>query len=90
LGSATSQIILTQDITQKPTFPSPAVPNSLVPTPTSTQSMPTINTGPTLPVELNPPIVYIILAIVIVIFAVALGSLVYFKKRKQVKLDGYE
>jgi hypothetical protein len=44
--------------------------------------MPTINTGPTLPVELNPPIAYIILAIVIVIVAVASISLVYFKRRK--------
>jgi hypothetical protein len=52
-------------------------------TPTSTsQSMPTINTGPTLPVELNPPIVYIILAVVIVIVAVASISLVYFRRRK--------
>jgi hypothetical protein len=81
LGSATSQIILTQNITQKPTFPSPAlVPNSLVPTPIPTQSMPTINTGPTLPIELNPPVIYIVLAIVIVILAVASVSLVYFKK----------
>ena len=81
LGSATSQIILTQNITQEPTFPSPAlVPNSIAPTPT--QSMPTINTGPTLTVELNPPVIYIVLAIVIVIVAVALISLVYFKKYK--------
>jgi hypothetical protein len=43
--------------------------------------MPTINTGPTLPVELNPTIVYI-LAIVIVIVVVASTSLVYFKKHK--------
>jgi hypothetical protein len=84
LGSATSQIILTQDITQEPTFPSPAlVPNSLVPTPIPTQSMPTINTGPTLPVELNPPIIYIVLTIVIVIVGVASVSLVYFKRRKR-------
>jgi len=46
------------------------------------QSMPTINTGPTLPVELNSPVIYIILAIVIVIIAVASTSLVYFKKHK--------
>jgi hypothetical protein len=39
--------------------------------PTPSQSNPTINTGPTLPVGLNPPIVYIILAVVIVILAVA-------------------
>jgi flagellar basal body-associated protein FliL len=35
-----------------------------------------------LPVELNPPMINIILAIVIVIVAVALISLVYFKKHK--------
>ena len=44
--------------------------------------MPTINTGPTLPVELNPPVIYIVLAIVIVIVAVASISLVYFKRLK--------
>ncbi len=83
LGSATSQIILTQNITQKPTVPSPTlVPNSLDPTPTPSQSMPTINTGATLPVVLNPPLVYITLAIVIAIVAVASISLVYFKRRK--------
>lgn len=83
LGSATSQIILTQDTTQEPTFPSPAlVPNSVVPTPTSSQSMPTINTGPTLPVELNPSMVYITLAIVIVIVLLLAVSLVYFRRRK--------
>ncbi len=82
LGTATSQIILTRDITQEPTSPSPAVPNSLDPTPTPSQSMPTIKAGPTLPVELNPPIVYIILAVVIVIVAFASISLVYFRRRK--------
>ncbi len=83
LGSATSQIILTQNITQEPTFPSPTlVPNALDPTPTSSQSMPTINTGPTLPVQLNPPIVYITIAIVIVMVAIASISLVYLKKPK--------
>jgi hypothetical protein len=52
-------------------------------TPTSTsQSMPTINAGPTLLVELNPPIVIIILAIVIAIMVVVSVSLVYFKRRK--------
>jgi hypothetical protein len=52
-------------------------------TSTSTnQSKPTINTGSTLPVELNPPTVFIILAVVIVIVAVASISLVYFKRRK--------
>jgi hypothetical protein len=49
--------------------------------------MPTINTGPTLPVELNPSMINIILAIVIVIMTVASISLVYFKKRRQ-KLGG--
>ena len=57
---------------------------------TVSHSMPTINTGPTLQLELNPSKVHIILAIVTAIFAIALVSLVYFKKRKQVKLDGYE
>ena len=52
------------------------------PSPTLSQSMPTINTGSTLPVELNPPIVYITLAILIVIVAVASFLLVYFKKHK--------
>jgi hypothetical protein len=82
LGSATSQIILTKNITQKPTSPSPAVPNSLVPTPTPSQSMPTINTGATLPVELNPSIINIIIVILIVIMAVASISLVYFRRIK--------
>jgi hypothetical protein len=50
--------------------------------PTPSQSMPTISTGPTLPVELNPPIVYIILAVVIVIAAIASVFLVFFKRRK--------
>ena len=43
------------------------------------QNTPTINTG--LPIELNPTIIYIILAIVIVIVAVVSVSLVYFKER---------
>ena len=52
-------------------------------TPTSTsQSMPTINTGPSLPVGLNPSIVNIILTIVIAVVAVAVVSFVYFKKHK--------
>ena len=57
-------------------------PTSPTPSPTPSQSMPTINTGPTLPVELNPSIVYIILTIVIALVAVASISLVYFKKHK--------
>ena len=52
------------------------------PSPTPSQNMPTINTGPTLPVELNPPIVYVILAVVIVIVAIASISLFYFRRRK--------
>jgi uncharacterized protein YpmB len=44
--------------------------------------MPTINTGATLPVELNSSMIYIVLAIAIVIVAVASISLVYFKKHK--------
>jgi hypothetical protein len=55
-------------------------------TPTTSQSMPTINTGPKLPLEFNSSIAYIILAIVIVIIAVASISLVYFKKRRERKL----
>ena len=62
--------------------PSPTQIISPTPSPNPSQSMPTINTGPTLPVELNPSIVYIILAIVIVIVAAASISLVYFKKHK--------
>ena len=52
------------------------------PTPSLTPSQNTsaINTG--LPVELNPSIFYIILAIVIVIVAAASVSLVYIKKRR--------
>jgi hypothetical protein len=60
--------------------PAPSPTQTISPTPS--QSMPTINTGPTLPVELNPPTVYIILAIVIAIVAVASVALVYFKRRK--------
>ena len=71
------------DPTTNPTStPSPTQTIPPTPSPTPSQSMPTINTGPTLPVELNPPIVYIILAIVIVIVAIASTSLVYFKKHK--------
>jgi hypothetical protein len=50
--------------------------------PTPTQSIPTINTGSMLPVELNPAIPYIILAVVIAIVAVACISLVYFKRKR--------
>jgi hypothetical protein len=50
------------------------------PTPTANQSTPTSDTG--LPFELNPPIIYIILALVIAIIAVASISLAYFKRRK--------
>jgi hypothetical protein len=56
--------------------------NNQTPSPTPSQSIPTINTGPTLPVELTPSIVYIILAIVIAIVAVSSISLVYFRRRK--------
>jgi hypothetical protein len=62
--------------------PSPTQTIYPTPSPTLSQSMPTINTGPTLPVELNPPVIYIVLAIVIVIVAVGSVSLVYFKRRK--------
>jgi hypothetical protein len=61
-------------------------PSSPTPYPTSSQSMPTINTGPTLSVELNPSVVYI-LVFLIVIVTVASISLIYFKKRCQ-KLGG--
>ncbi len=50
--------------------------------PTPTQSVPTINTGSTLQVELNPAIPYIILAVVIVIAAIVSVLLVFFKGRK--------
>jgi hypothetical protein len=50
------------------------------PTPTTSQGIPTINTGPTLPVEVNPSIFYI-LAIVIVIVAIASVLLVYFRRK---------
>jgi hypothetical protein len=64
--------------------PAPSATQIIVPTqnptPTANQSTPTSNTG--LPVELNPPIVYITLAIVIAIVAVASVALVYFKRRK--------
>ena len=49
--------------------------------PTPTQTIPT-NSGSMLPVELNPVIPYIILAVVIGIVAVASISLVYLKRRK--------
>jgi hypothetical protein len=62
--------------------PSPTQTIPPTPSPTPSQSMPTINTGPTLPVELNPPIVYTILAIVIVIVAVVSISLVYIKRKR--------
>jgi hypothetical protein len=52
------------------------------PTPTASQSMPTINTDPKLPLESNSSIVIIIMASVIVIIAVASVTLVYFKKRR--------
>jgi len=41
----------------------------------------TINTGPTLPIELNPPIIYIILSVAMIV-AVASILLVYFRRRK--------
>jgi hypothetical protein len=62
--------------------PSPTQTNSPTPSPTPSQSMPTINTGPSLPVELNSSIIYIVLAVVIVVVAVVTISLVYFKRRK--------
>jgi hypothetical protein len=49
--------------------------------PTPTQTSPT-NSGSMLPVELNPAIPYIILAVVIAIVAVASVSLVYLKRRR--------
>jgi hypothetical protein len=70
----------TISIPETSTIPTPTI--SLTPSSISSQSMPTINTVPKLPVELNPSIVYIMLAIVIVIVAVASISLVYFKKYK--------
>jgi hypothetical protein len=75
--------------TAYPTNPalSPTQTSTPIPSPTPSQSTPTTNTGSTFPVELNPSIVYFILAAVIVIVAVASISLVYFKKRSQ-KLGG--
>jgi hypothetical protein len=50
--------------------------------PTPSQSMPSNNISPTLPVWLNSSIVYIVLAIGIAIVAVASIALVYFNRRK--------
>jgi hypothetical protein len=85
--SAPQSLNPSQNPTTSPTSnsnyaPSPTQTIPTTPSPTPSQSMPTINTGPTLPLELNPPIVYIILAVVIVIVAVASVSLVHFKRRK--------
>ena len=54
------------------------------PTPTPSQSIPTINKDPTLPVELSPSMIYIILAIVILIAAIALISLIYINRRRKI------
>ncbi len=54
-----------------------------VSSPTPSHSMPTINTGAALPVELNPSIVYITLAIVVALIAVASIILVFLKKHKR-------
>jgi hypothetical protein len=71
------------DPTTNPTStPSPEQTIPPTPSPTPSQSNPTINAGPTMPVELNPSIIYITLAIVIVIVAVASVSRVYFRRRK--------
>ena len=51
------------------------------PTPIASQSMPTINRDPKLPVDLKTSVVYI-LAILIAIVVVASISLVYFRRRK--------
>ncbi len=51
-------------------------------TPTISQNPPTINTGPKTQVGLNHSIVYITLALVIVIVAVASIALVYFKRHE--------
>jgi hypothetical protein len=55
---------------------------TVTPSPTPSQSIPTINTSSTLPVELNPAIPYIILAVVITIAAIASVLLVFFKRHK--------
>jgi hypothetical protein len=92
LPTATPSSIPTDFPTNNPTnnptsnsqhTPSPTQTIPPTQSPTPSQSMPTINTGSTLPVELNPPTVFIILAVVIVIVAVASISLVYFRRRKR-------
>jgi hypothetical protein len=51
--------------------------------PTPSQRMPSNNISPTLPVWLNSSIVYIVLAIVIAVVAVASIALVYFRRKKK-------
>jgi hypothetical protein len=73
-----------QNPTTSPTSNSnhtPSPTHTIYPTPS--KSIPTISTGPTLPVELNHSIVYILLAIGIAMVAAALVSVVYFRRRKE-------
>jgi hypothetical protein len=58
--------------------------NAIVnPTPTASQSIPTINTGPKLPLEFNFSTSYIILVIEIITVVGLSVLLIYFKRRKQ-------
>lgn len=80
LGTATSNIGITQDMTpnQPTASASPAlVSDSQEPTSTQSQSLPTVNEGPIGTAGLNT-----ILAVVIALVAVASVSLVYFKRRR--------
>jgi hypothetical protein len=88
--TATPSSIPTNSPTNNPTSnptsnsqytPSPTQTISPTLSPTPSQTMPTINTGPKLSLEINPSIVYI-LTIVIILAAVVLISLVYFRRRK--------
>jgi hypothetical protein len=84
LGSATSKIGITQDMTSQQPTPSssPAlVSDSPAPASNQSQSLPTVNEGPIAPAGLNPILVFSILAVVIAMVAASI-SLVYFKRRK--------
>jgi hypothetical protein len=86
LGSATSQIILTQDITQRSTS-SPSTPSiSLSPTqsPKSSSTITPTMTNTQISSNYAPnPIILISTAIVVVIVAVASVALIYFKRHRQ-------
>jgi hypothetical protein len=77
--------VLRENTTDGPLYEFPIVVSDIVyftvEQPTPTQTSPT-NSGSMLPVELNPAIPYIILAVVIAIVAVASISLVYYKRKR--------